>query len=122
MRIPRRNGPIPKITLNARHVTETVNQFGTPTTTNVAFTCELCTVQPFVGDDLVIAQDGFSTKDVYTLFTATPVTSGDEDSDVKADEVEYKGKWYKVYKVQDWDVGIIPHFCATLVLKDGGLV
>lgn len=122
MRIQRRNGPIPRISLNGRHVTETTNEFGTPATSNTAFTLLTCTVQPYVGDDFILGSDGYGTKDLFTVFTATQLTAGDENSTVKADEVQINNQWYKVIKVQPWGVGVIPHYCATVVLKDAGLI
>lgn len=122
MRMKRRNGPIPRKSLNARHVTEVLDDFGTPTITEVPFTLTLCTVQPFVGDDFILGSDGLQNKDVFTVFTETPLQSGKEGSEIKADEVEINGEWYIVYKAQPWQVGIgLDHYCATVILKDEGL-
>jgi hypothetical protein len=122
MRIQRRNGPIPRISLNGRHVTETLNEFNTPTIDTEPFTLLTCTVQPYVGDDFTLGAEGFGTKEVFTVFTATQLTAGSEASEVKADEVQINGQWFKVIKVQPWGVGVIPHYCATVILKDEGLV
>lgn len=123
MRMKRRSGPIPRITLSARHVTETVNAFNEPTgLTKTPFNALLCTIQPFVGDDMLPALEGFSTKDVYTVFTETEIIAGEEGTAIKSDEIQIYNKWYRVVKVKKWQVGVIPHYEVVCILLDTGLI
>lgn len=116
---------LPRITLEARHVEDNVDKFGRPDPLNPLYTpfdLEFCTVQPYVGDDLIVSGDGFDSKTVYTIFTETEVTEGEDDSTIKPDEVKVYGKWYRVAKVKRWQTGVIPHYEIIVVKKQGGTV
>lgn len=123
--IKRRRGAIPRKTLQARHVQDTVDKFGTPQVGQAVYTpfnLLFCTVQPYVGEDLIVADTGFQSKRAYTIFTETAVTEGEEDSLIKPDEVLIDGDWYRVMKVKPWQVGVIPHYEVIVVKIVGNLV
>lgn len=122
MRFKRRNGAIRRITLKARKVVEVRDDFNRILSTNTTtFNAELCTVQPFVGDTFLLSPEGLQNKDVYTLFTSTPLQVGKQGTANKADEVFYDNKWFRVVKVKNWAVGLIPHYECIIVELDGGL-
>lgn len=123
MRYARRNGAIKRPTLQARHVTDVLDEFERPQTPVLTlFDATLCTWQPYVGDTFQLAPDGFQGKDVLTLFTATELTKGREGGVIKPDEVLIKNVWYRVVKVKPWSVGIIPHYECVVVEIDEGLI
>jgi hypothetical protein len=123
MRQKRRNSSIPRKNLPARRVVETVNDFNEvvgKTLTN--FTLKLCTVQPMVGNDMLALVDGYQNKDCYTIWTQTECRVGKEGTHIKADEIQLYNKWYRVLKVKNWSVGVIPHYEVLVVEIDEGLV
>lgn len=122
MRLKRRNGTIPRITLQARRVVEVRDRFNRILSTDLTtFDAELCTVQPFVGDTFLLSPEGFQNKDVYTLFTQTKLQIGKQGTTEKADEVFFDNKWFRVVKVKNWSVGLIPHYECVIVELDEGL-
>ena len=121
--IKRRNGAIPRKTLQARHKQDVLDEFERPLTpVTTPFKIYNCTVQPYVGDTFQLAPDGFQGKDVFTLFTETLLTRGKEDSLIKPDEVLINNIWFRVVKVKPWQVGLIPHYECIVVELDEGLV
>lgn len=123
MRLGRRKSSgIPRKDLSARHVVETLDQYGMPTTTVTPFSLINCTVQPYQSDELLLQPDGLAIKDAYTIYTDTLATAGEEGSTVKADEVSLFGGWYKVLKSSPWQVGVINHYELIVVRKQENLV
>jgi len=123
--IKRRRGAIPRKTVLGRHVTDSVDKFGRPDASLAIyeeFSVLNTTVQAYVGDDLVVQQDGFQSKEAYTLFTETKLTDGEEDSLIKPDEVFVFDSWCRVVKVKARTVGIIPHYECVVVRSTGGLI
>lgn len=122
MRIKRRNGSIPRLTLTARRVVEIRDRFNRITGTNTeSFSAKLCTVKPFVGDTFLLSPEGLQNKDVYTLFTETKLQVGKQGTTEKPDEIFFDGKWFRVAKVKNWSVGLIPHYECIIVELDEGL-
>jgi hypothetical protein len=78
----------------------------------------VCTVQPYIGKDLSILEDGYNTRDIRTVFTETKCSVGKEGSDQLADEVLIDETWFKVIKAQPWQTGIISHYALTVVELD----
>ena len=121
--IKRRNGAIPRKTLQARHKQDVLDEFERPLTPTVTpFSAKNCTVQPYVGDTFQLAPDGFQGKDVFTVFTETLLTRGKEGSLIKPDELLINNVWFRVVKVKPWQVGLIPHYECIVVELDEGLV
>jgi hypothetical protein len=123
--IKRRRGAIPRKTLQARNVQDTVDNFGRPQVGQSVYTpFDLLntTIQPYQGEDLMVLDTGFQSKRAFTLFTETKVTEGEEDSQTKPDEVMIEGDWYRVAKVKPWQVGVIPHYEVIVVKVVGNLV
>lgn len=122
MRIKRRNGAIRRVTLQARRVVEVRDRFNRIVSTNTeSFNAELCTVQPFVGDTFLLTPEGLQNKDVYTVFTQTKLQVGKQGTTEKPDEIFFDGKWFRVAKVKNWSVGLIPHYECIIVELDEGL-
>jgi len=122
--IKRRRGAITRFDIQARHVQDDVDKFGRPsdTPTYTPFTAERCTVQPYVGGDLLVAADGFGDKEVYTVFTDTYLSQGKEGGLEKPDEVFIFDEWYRVAKTKRWQNGVINHYECVVVKIDEGLV
>lgn len=123
--IKRRRGVIPRKSLQARHVQDTVDKFGSPVQGQAIytpFTLNNSTVQPYTGEDLAVIDTGFQNKKTFVIFTETKVTEGDEDSLTKPDEVMVFDEWYRVVKVKPWQVGVIPHYEVTVVKIVGNLI
>lgn len=119
----KRRGAIPRKTLEGRHITDNVDKFNRPLAPTITpFEAKLCTVQPYVGEDLIVGADGFQSKSAFTVFTDTPITEGEEGSLIKPDELLIYGKWYRAAKVKVWQVGVIPHYECTFVQKDLGAI
>lgn len=118
----RSRGAIPRKKLNGRHVQQVVNDFSEITGyTYTPFELKQCTAQPLVGDDLINAVEGYDSKSVYTVYTETKVTQGKQGTNIKPDEIQINGEWYRVIKVKAWQVGVIPHYEVTCVEIDEGL-
>lgn len=123
MRLGRRKSSgIPRKDLTARHVVESLNQYGMPTTTTTQFTLSNCTVQPYQADELLLQPDGMAIRDAYVIYTDTATSSGEEGNTIKADEVNLYGGWYKVVKASPWQVGVINHWELIVVRKQENLV
>lgn len=121
--IKRRNGAIPRKTLQARRKQDVSDEFERPLTPIVTpFEAKNCTIQPYVGDTFQLAPDGFQGKDVFTVFTETLLTRGKEGSLIKPDELLINNVWFRVVKVKPWQVGLIPHYECIVVELDEGLV
>jgi hypothetical protein len=123
--IKRRRGVIPRKTVQGRHVQDTVDNFGRPLVGQAVYTpfnLLNTTVQPYQGEDLMVLDTGFQSKRAFTLFTETKVTEGEEDSQIKPDEVMIDGDWYRVVKVKPWQVGVIPHYEVIVVKTVGNLI
>lgn len=119
----RNSNLIPRKSLNARRVEETLDDFNRPINIGyVTFTAEMCTIQPLSGDDVLVLGEGFRDKSVYNVRTNTLISAGSEASNRKPDEIEIYGKWYRVIRVQVHLVGIIPHYECICVEKDTGLI
>lgn len=120
----RRRGAIPRRSLPARHVTDDVDKFGRPsdTPTYESFTAKYCTVQPYVGSNLVVAPDGFADKETYVIFTDTYLSEGVEGGVAKPDEVFIFDEWYRVVKTKRWQNGVINHYECVVIKIDEGLV
>ena len=113
---------IPRKNLIARHVQDTVDQFGRPQIGQAIYTpfeFKNCTIQPYVGEDLIVADTGFQSKRAFTIFTDTSVTEGQEDSVIKPDEVFVLDEWYRVAKVKPWLNSVIPHYEVVVVRITG---
>jgi hypothetical protein len=109
---------LPRKNIPARQVQDTVDRFGRPQIGQAAYTnfeLKNCTVQPYVGDDLIVADTGFETKEAFTIFTETSASIGEEDSIRKPDEVFIFDAWYRVVKVKPWQNSVIPHYEVVVV-------
>ena len=119
----RRSSLIKRKDVQARSVTEALDYLNRPQgIVKTLYTLKECTVQPYVGDDLILAGDGFQNKSAYTIFTNTAVTEGLEGSTRKADEIQLYNDWYKVVKVKNWMVGVIPHYEVVCIRMDEALL
>lgn len=122
MRLGRRKSSgIPRKDLTARHVVESLNQYGMPVTTTTPFTLSNCTVQPYQSNELLLQPDGFAIRDAYTIYTDTVATAGIEGGTTKADEISLYGGWYKVVQASPWQVGVISHWELIVVRKQENL-
>ena len=118
--IRKRRGAIPRRNLQARSVVYTVDKFNRPTTpTYNLFTLENCTIQPYVGEDFLVAGEGFQNKKAFTIFTDTSVSVGEEDSNIKPDQVYVMDGWYRVVKVKPWLNNVISHYEIVVVKITG---
>lgn len=112
-------GGIPRVTLQGRGVTQGTDSRGRPTArTYTPFDLLSCTVQPYIGDDLLTLEDGYSNKNVLKIWTETKCVTTKEGSAELADEVYFDGDWYKVKKSQPWQNGVISHYELTVVQID----
>lgn len=119
----KRRGGIPRKPLDARHVQDILDEFERPTGRSlVSFQALYCTVQPYIGDVFLLAPDGFQGKDIFTVFTETQLSIGKEGGTTKPDEVLINSKWFRVVKVQPWQVGLIPHYECVVVELDEALI
>jgi hypothetical protein len=118
-----RRGVIPRKNFPARRVTETLDKFNRPSgLTYTNFVCKNCTIQPFVGDVMVLGSDGMSESASFVMYTDTPMYEGGDGVNKKADQVMYLGSWHKVVKVKPWLSEVIPHYEVYLVKLDGDLI
>lgn len=119
----RRSSLIKRKELQARSVTETLDYLNRPSDiVKTNFTLYECTVQPFVGKDFILTADGLQSKSVYTIFTNTLVIVGDEGGSRKADEILIDNEWYRVVRVKQWFVGVIPHYEVVCIRIDEALI
>jgi len=110
---------LPRKNIPARHIEDVVDKFGRPQigqSNYTDFELKNCTVQPYVGNDLIVADTGFETKEAFTIFTETLVSVGEEDSIRKPDQVFMYDAWYRVVKVKPWQNGVIPHYEIVVVM------
>ena len=71
---------------------------GTPTETPFK-----CSLQPMNrGQDVKILPEGVSAKDAYIVLTKTELLEDDEFLKQKADEVEIRGRIFKIHNVSPW--------------------
>lgn len=122
--IKRRSSAIRRVTLPARRVTDVIDKFGRPIIGQSQYTLfdlKSCTVQPYIGEDFVIADTGLQNKKTYVVFTETEVSVGEEDGTQKPDEIFLYDEWYRVVKVRPWQTGVIPHYEVIAVKIVGSL-
>lgn len=90
--------------------------YGNPT--DIPFKCSL---QPITrGQDVRILPEGTTSKDAYLIYTKTELLEANEFTKQKADEIEIKGKAYKIHNVSDWSgYGTkIDHYRCILIRND----
>jgi len=111
---------IPRKTLGGRRQTQTVDEFGIPTTSApVLFDIENAGVQPVSGHEMNTMPEGYRDRKMYKVFTTTPVFTAVEGSDNLADKIEtVSGVWCDVVRVQAWSYGIQSHYEAYVAQEN----
>jgi hypothetical protein len=117
-----RRGLIPRKTLQAKRIVEVRNEFNEVVSiTPTVFQALNCTVQPYEGDLFSPDTNGYTDRDIFTVFTATELKVGQEGTNRKPDEIQIEGKWFKVVKVKRWTT-LINHYECVVIEKDVGLL
>lgn len=108
---------IPRRILRAMRITLEYDEYNMPSETISYFQVENAGVQPASGKSTNPTLDGYRNKQVFKIFTTTPVRTADEgDRSVIADRIEiYPNRWFAVIAVADWSVGVRSHYEATVV-------
>lgn len=107
---------IPRKTFNGRRLTQTLDGYNLPSQAESNFLIENASAQPTPGDDAFAGLELYRDKTLYKLFTTTPVFGPDEGTSNLGDLVEVEtGRWFRVLRVRNWDVGVRTHYEAILV-------
>lgn len=67
------------------------------------FTIESTSLQPISGRTLQSIPEGYRTKAQYTFWTTTEIISLSQKNQTYPDQIFYKGEWYSIYSLDDWD-------------------
>lgn len=72
--------------------------------------------QPLDGRDREALPEGVRARETITVYTKTNLRVDDQHEGVQADEVEYKGRTFVVYRVDAWPA-LLAHRRALLIRK-----
>lgn len=107
---------IPRKEFNAERLQQSLDQYNLPTNTPTAFIVENASAQPTSGESSEAGLKLYRDKVVYKIFTTTPLIAADEGTNILGDRIElYPNRWFKVIKVNNWDVGVQTHYEAMAV-------
>lgn len=101
---------IPRKTLNARQITQTLDVYNYPSEVSVNITLDSCTAQPVNGYEQQTLPEGYRDKVVYRVFTSTEVLPRIEGSDTSYQIEVRSGVWCDVISVKVWEVGVQSHY------------
>ena len=83
------------------------------------FTIESTSLQPINGRTLQSIPEGYGSGAQYTFWTVTPITSLDQINQTLSDQIYYKGSWYSIYSLDDWDQNsFLVHNQCVAILED----
>lgn len=110
---------IPRKTLNARRLTQTLDAYNRPTHTPANFTVENATIHPVSGWEANALPQGYRDRKLFKVFTTTKLIPAEEGSSNSGDLVEIAQDdltlWCRVVRCQSWQNGVQSHYEAFVV-------
>jgi hypothetical protein len=102
---------LPRKTLRARTISEVLDEFNIPLEPEVVYLeLENCGVHPVTGYKLQALPQGFRDKQIWEVYTTSPLSFKTEGENTSPPEIEVKPNvWAVVIKADDWDYGIQSH-------------
>ena len=83
------------------------------------FTIQSTSLQPISGRTLQSLPEGYRSMAQYTFWTVTPITSLSQTDKTLSDQIYYKGNWYSIYSLDDWDQNsFLIHNQCVAILED----
>lgn len=74
--------------------------------------------QPLTDEEMLLLPEAKRQKQVRKVYTASELKPVDVENDIKADEINIDGSEYVVFKVQNYNMGVLDHFKAIVVRED----